>query len=215
MSSQLKQISPAEWTVITNNALHDLRTPLTTIQGYSKLLLSKQAADSKIATKLAIEAQRSSVLVDAFLTLLAMRQETLRLVWVVADLQTVLVRGKNWLKYAYPKDEIEFDIPANLTHTIVVDEHLFLLFFKTLFSFLLDQEAVTGLQITFDQNKAVTATICVLPQGNSKKSQVGVPDSYFLYYFIDEVCRLHHLKIKWHLTGRRVDGVTIIFPKSP
>ena len=108
-------------------AAHELRTPITTISGYSQLLYSKlagsNAPESRWVTDLSWEALRLTYLVNELLEVDRIKTGQFEYMWKECSLREVIRRAVSDFRFTYPRHKIIFqDSLADSKKDVVIGD---------------------------------------------------------------------------------------------
>ncbi len=220
MPLQLKDLSQHDWDELLNTALHDLRTPLTTMYGYSQLVVN-QKNPAQLAHKLAVEAQRTAVEVDAFLNVLSARKKTLKYVWKEYNALAIAQRAREWIQEQYPQVKFFFDDKKATPIPFTADEHLLSSLFMILFLYFFNQkDDKDDLHLEIKNTphpEIILSTESFLRLHNTGESPALSLPAYssrnsFLFYFVEEISSVHHIQTTWHFISSEIFSVALRFP---
>lgn len=215
MSTPLRDLPDDNWDHLMRHALHDLRTPLTTLLGYSKLILGKKS-ESNHATKLALEAQRSAVQMDAFLDFLALRSNHLSSVFREVDVVKILDRSVQWAAQQQPKKSFVFQPKEKTTGLIIGDEHqLSSLFMNVLLYLSAHYYKQDALFIDIALDKQVVITVRGEHASPTFHANSEVPtDLSFILLFVEGIIQVHLANIRWDTSIPDAPSFQIIFDRA-
>lgn len=107
-------------------AAHELRTPITTIHGYTQLLQrrlsGKNVSESRWIKELSWETQRLILLVNELLEVNRIKEGQLRYVWKECSIKTILQRSIANLSFTHPDRKILLQDRINSSPDIVIGD---------------------------------------------------------------------------------------------
>lgn len=204
-----------EWTQFLAKVTHDLRTPLTTMKGYSELLLQSPSEKSPIARNLAIEGQKIVIEVDSLFDLLLLESREIEFYWEEQSLFKIVTTAVHRLNGLLEPRRFEL-MQDKFDCQVICDKKRLIEAFMIVCLWL-DRRLPKDASVKIDLEKTAKACVCafqISPDSLLDKKGMQESATDFFWRFPLQMFAAHKAQLRRNRLAQVPTLLTVSFPHS-